>query len=82
MPLSRNFQASDGKFSSVATVTVSVHDVNNNQPVFGRESYVASVQEDAPTGKNSLYKKVCSSPPSLSPPSPPHFTPYFLNICH
>ncbi|XP_021925581.1 cadherin-87A isoform X2 [Zootermopsis nevadensis] len=43
-------QASDGMFSSVATVTVAVHDVNNNHPVFGRESYVASVQEDAAVG--------------------------------
>jgi hypothetical protein len=43
-------------FSSIATVTISVHDVNNNHPVFGRESYVVSVQEDAAVGKNSLYK--------------------------
>ncbi|KAJ4434750.1 hypothetical protein ANN_23319, partial [Periplaneta americana] len=43
-------QASDGKFSSVATVTISVHDVNNNHPVFGRESYVALIQEDAAVG--------------------------------
>ncbi|GFG39325.1 hypothetical protein Cfor_05830, partial [Coptotermes formosanus] len=43
-------QASDGLFSSVATVTISVHDVNNNHPVFARESYVASVQEDTAVG--------------------------------
>ncbi|PNF35261.1 hypothetical protein B7P43_G04794, partial [Cryptotermes secundus] len=43
-------QASDGMFSSVATVTISVHDVNNNHPVFGRESYVVSVQEDTAIG--------------------------------
>jgi hypothetical protein len=54
--LSCNLQASDGMFSSVATVTISVHDVNNNHPVFGRESYVVSVQEDTAIGKNSLYK--------------------------
>jgi hypothetical protein len=46
-------QASDGMFSSVAAVTVSVHDVNNNHPVFGRESYVASIKEDTAVGKNS-----------------------------
>jgi hypothetical protein len=55
VPSSCNFQASDGMFSNVATVTISVHDVNNNHPVFGRESYVVSVQEDAAIGKNSLY---------------------------
>lgn len=53
MTLYCNVQASDGMFSSVATVTVAVHDVNNNHPVFGRESYVASVQEDAAVGKDS-----------------------------
>jgi len=45
-------QASDGLFSNVATVTISVHDVNNNHPVFARESYVASVQEDSAVGTN------------------------------
>ncbi|PSN52632.1 hypothetical protein C0J52_14597, partial [Blattella germanica] len=43
-------EANDGIFSSVATVNITVHDVNNNHPVFGRESYVASVQEDTPIG--------------------------------
>jgi hypothetical protein len=52
MALYCNVQASDGMFSSVATVTISVHDVNNNHPVFGRESYVASIQEDTVIGKN------------------------------
>jgi hypothetical protein len=53
MVLYCNVQASDGMFSSVATVTISVHDVNNNNPLFGRESYVASIQEDTAVGKNS-----------------------------
>lgn len=58
VPLSCNLQASDGLFSSVATVTISVHDVNNNHPVFARESYVASVQEDTAVGKNPLYTNI------------------------
>jgi len=56
--LSCNLQASDGLFSSVATVNISVHDVNNNHPVFARESYVASVQEDSAVGKNLLYNNI------------------------
>nr|CAD7588330.1 unnamed protein product [Timema genevievae] len=43
-------EAKDEKFSSSATVHISVRDVNNNQPVFTRESYVASIQEDTPVG--------------------------------
>jgi hypothetical protein len=58
VPLSCNLQASDGLFSSVATVTISVHDVNNNHPVFARESYVASVQEDTALGKNLVYSTI------------------------
>ena len=53
-----NLQASDGLFSSVARVNISVHDVNNNHPVFARESYVASVQEDSAVGKNPLYNNI------------------------
>ena len=58
MSLSCNLQASDGLFSSVTKVTISVHDVNNNHPVFARESYVASVQEDSAVGKNPLYNNI------------------------
>jgi hypothetical protein len=58
LSLSCNLQASDGLFSSAATVTISVHDVNNNHPVFARESYVASVQEDSALGKNPLYNSI------------------------
>nr|CAD7400227.1 unnamed protein product [Timema poppensis] len=43
-------EAKDEKFSSTATVNISVRDVNNNQPLFTRESYVASIQEDTPVG--------------------------------
>lgn len=58
MSLSCNLQASDGLFSSVATVTIAVHDVNNNHPVFARESYVASVQEDSAVGKDPLCNSI------------------------
>ncbi|XP_047099103.1 cadherin-87A [Schistocerca piceifrons] len=43
-------QASDGVFANTATVRITVRDVNNNSPVFERESYVASIQEDSPIG--------------------------------
>lgn len=56
--LSCNLQASDGLFSSATKVTISVHDVNNNHPVFARESYVASMQEDSAVGKNPLYNSI------------------------
>jgi hypothetical protein len=71
VPSSCNLQASDGMFSSVATVTISVHDVNNNHPVFGRESYVVSVQEDAAVGKNYLYKY-----------NPSHFLVSYINFSY
>ncbi|XP_064457989.1 cadherin-87A-like isoform X2 [Ornithodoros turicata] len=38
------------KLSSTATVTVNVIDVNDNPPVFDRDSYSAVVAEDAPPG--------------------------------
>jgi hypothetical protein len=46
-----SIQASDGIFSASSEVKVTVRDVNNNAPKFERESYVATVQEDAQIGK-------------------------------
>ncbi|XP_063226687.1 cadherin-87A isoform X2 [Bacillus rossius redtenbacheri] len=49
-PIQLTIEASDEQFTTTAAVNISVRDVNNNHPVFGRESYVASVQEDTPVG--------------------------------
>ncbi|RZF35066.1 hypothetical protein LSTR_LSTR009658 [Laodelphax striatellus] len=43
-------EASDGIFSSRCDVNITVLDVNNNSPIFERESYVATVKEDTPIG--------------------------------
>ncbi|XP_071455526.1 cadherin-87A [Hetaerina americana] len=43
-------EATDGMFTNTTNVRISVRDVNNNAPVFDKESYVAVVQEDAPIG--------------------------------
>ncbi|XP_076043934.1 cadherin 87A isoform X2 [Oratosquilla oratoria] len=43
-------EASDGEGSHTANVRVSVRDANNNKPIFGKTSYEAAVQENAPPG--------------------------------
>ncbi|XP_046393425.1 cadherin-87A-like [Ischnura elegans] len=43
-------EATDGLFTNTTNVRIAVRDVNNNAPVFDKESYVADVQEDAPIG--------------------------------
>ena len=42
------------KLSSSATVTVEVEDLNDNHPVFDKESYTASIPEEAIPGKQFL----------------------------
>lgn len=44
------FQASDGVFSSQATVNVQVLDVNNNQPEFTLKFYNMTVSENLKIG--------------------------------
>lgn len=43
-------QASDGLFTSNCSVNITVLDVNNNVPLFQRQSYVSTVKEDTPIG--------------------------------
>lgn len=43
-------EANDGKYTNTCTVNITVRDVNNNAPVFSRDSYVTSVLENAPIG--------------------------------
>ena len=48
------FQATDGMFSEEGTITVTVADVNDNPPVFGRDSYSVAVLENRPRGTSTL----------------------------
>lgn len=43
-------QATDGKFSTNATVSITVNDVNNNAPVFEQSDYDTRVSEDTKEG--------------------------------
>ncbi|XP_065338532.1 cadherin-87A [Cloeon dipterum] len=43
-------QASDGLFSDMTNITLTIKDINNNAPVFEMDFYVATVQEDAAIG--------------------------------
>ncbi|XP_066591300.1 cadherin-87A [Prorops nasuta] len=43
-------QASDGIFSDVALVNITIRDVNNNAPVFPQDLYTASIPEISPIG--------------------------------
>ncbi|CAI8003227.1 Protocadherin Fat 4 [Geodia barretti] len=47
-------QATDGMFSEEGTITVTVADVNDNPPVFGRDSYSVAVLENRPRGTSVL----------------------------
>ena len=47
-------EKTNSKLSSSATVTVEVEDLNDNHPVFDKESYTASIPEEAIPGK--IYK--------------------------
>ena len=44
-------EKTNSKLSSSATVTVEVEDLNDNHPVFDKESYTASIPEEAIPGK-------------------------------
>lgn len=43
-------EANDGKYTNTCAVNITVRDVNNNAPVFNRDSYVTSVLENSPIG--------------------------------
>lgn len=43
-------QASDGEFTDVTEIKITVRDINNNHPVFEKDTYTASVQEDTDVG--------------------------------
>lgn len=43
-------QASDGEFTDITEIKITVRDINNNHPVFEKDTYTASVQEDTDLG--------------------------------
>ncbi|KAK9728307.1 Cadherin domain [Popillia japonica] len=50
-------EANDNKYTSSTLVNISVRDVNNNAPVFERENYVVSVDEDMSIGSSVVQVK-------------------------
>lgn len=45
------YQADDGAFVAVCNVNITIRDVNNHAPKFGRDNYMATIAEDTPIGK-------------------------------
>ncbi|XP_070490349.1 cadherin-87A isoform X2 [Chironomus tepperi] len=43
-------EASDGLYSTLCDVNITLRDVNNHAPVFSRKHYVASIEENLPIG--------------------------------
>jgi hypothetical protein len=43
-------KASDGLFSTLCDVNITLRDVNNHAPVFSRKHYMASIEENLPIG--------------------------------
>jgi hypothetical protein len=48
-------QASDGIFTDTTEVKLTIRDINNNAPVFDKETYSATVPEDASIGNAFLF---------------------------
>lgn len=46
--------ASDGQFTTTAVVNVTVLDINNNAPMFTKQHYLDTVEEDLPVGTSIL----------------------------
>lgn len=44
-------EASDGLFSTLCKVNITIRDVNNHPPIFSRDNYMSSVEENAAVGK-------------------------------
>ncbi|XP_055585161.1 cadherin-87A [Uranotaenia lowii] len=43
-------EASDGRFTTLCNVNITIRDVNNHGPQFSREHYLASIEENFPIG--------------------------------
>ncbi|XP_056642220.1 cadherin-87A isoform X2 [Diorhabda sublineata] len=52
--VSLTVMASDGQFTSTATVNITVLDVNNNIPIFSRQHYLEAVLENVPIGSSVM----------------------------
>lgn len=59
-------QASDGLYSSVCNVNVTIRDVNNHSPQFTRDNYLASIAENTPIGNVSQFTALILVPESVS----------------
>jgi hypothetical protein len=50
--ISLNFlQASDGLYSALCDVNITLRDVNNHAPLFGRSHYITTIEENLPIGE-------------------------------
>ena len=48
--ITHKLQASDGLYSTLCEVNITLRDVNNHAPVFSRKHFVTSVEENLPIG--------------------------------
>ena len=47
-------QASDGLYSTLCDVNITLRDVNNHAPTFERSHFITSIEENLPIGMNNL----------------------------
>ncbi|XP_060523658.1 cadherin-87A isoform X2 [Cylas formicarius] len=52
--ISLTILATDGEYTTTTLVNITVLDINNNAPIFSKESYVEAVPEDVPIGISIL----------------------------
>ncbi len=56
------FKVSDGLFSTLCNINITIRDVNNHAPMFGRDHFMTSIEENLPIGKCGIYIKWKFSP--------------------
>lgn len=49
-----SLQASDGLYTTLCNVNITIRDVNNHAPLFSREHYLTSIEENFPIGKLNI----------------------------
>ncbi|XP_025829338.1 cadherin-87A [Agrilus planipennis] len=49
-----NVEASDGKYTATTQVSITVKDINDNPPIFTKESYMKAIPEDLPVASTIL----------------------------
>lgn len=60
------FQASDGLYSTLCNVNITIRDVNNHAPMFNRDHFVTSIEENLPIGKKNRIHCFLSSVNTVS----------------